>query len=130
MHVALGTAVRWKLLKVNPIEAVVLPKLKKREARALDAAQLAWYTDAARGAGLYEFLIVAAGTGCRRGELLALTCPDVNFSARVLWVSKSLEQTRAGLPRKADANREAAADRTCAVHCRYPQRHTGLEGAS
>jgi integrase len=97
LHTAFETAIEWGLIRSNPVIIKNLPKAEKKEARALDATQLAWYTAAARAAGLYEFLMVAAGTGCRRGELLALTWDDVNFLARVLSVSKSLEQTRAGL---------------------------------
>jgi integrase len=97
LHTAFQTAIVWGLIRSNPVIIKNLPKVEKKEARALDAAQLAWYTDAARAAGLYEFLIVAAGTGCRRGELLALTWDDVNLFARALSISKSLEQTRAGL---------------------------------
>ncbi|MEO8367962.1 MAG: site-specific integrase [Candidatus Solibacter sp.] len=35
--------------------------------------------------------------GCRRGELLALEWPDLNMTTGELIVSKSLEQTKAGL---------------------------------
>jgi integrase len=97
VHVALKTAVRWKLLKTNPGEGVALPKVTKREATALEADQLAKFLDAAKAQGDYELVMIGAATGCRRGELLALTWPDVDFSRRVLSVSKSLEQTRGGL---------------------------------
>jgi len=97
VNVALSTALRWKLIKSNPMAAVVLPKVTKREARALDPSQVAWYLDAARACGLYEFLMIDSATGCRRGELLALTWADVSFPSRVLTISKSLEQTKAGL---------------------------------
>src|SRR5262249_20436899 len=40
-HVALETAIRWKLLKVNPVDGVVLPRLSKREGKALDTTQIA-----------------------------------------------------------------------------------------
>lgn len=104
LHTAFNTAVEWGLIRSSPVIIKNLPKVEKKEARALDPAQLAWYTDAARTAGLYEFLMVAAGTGCRRGELLALTWNDVNFFARALSISKSLEQTRAGLRVKPTKN--------------------------
>jgi integrase len=35
-------------------------------------------------------------TGCRRGEVLALTWSDVDTVNRNLIISKSLEQTKAG----------------------------------
>jgi integrase len=73
----------------------------KTDARALDPTQLSWYIDAARACGLYEFLMIDAATGCRRGELLALTWPDVSFYSSVLSISKSVEQTKAGLRVKA-----------------------------
>jgi integrase len=97
VNVALSTALRWKLIKSNPMDAVVLPKVTKTEARALDPSQLTCYLDAARACGLYDFLMIDAATGCRRGELLALTWADVSFPLRLLTVSKSLEQTKAGL---------------------------------
>lgn len=104
LHVALETAIRWKLLKVNPVDGVVLPKLMKREGKALDAAQIASFLDAARAHGVYEFVMLAVTAGCRRGELCALTWADVDFNGRVLHVSKSLEQTRDGLRVKPTKN--------------------------
>lgn len=74
-----------------------MPKLVKREGKALDAEQIAGFLDAARAHGVYEFVMLAVTTGCRRGELCALTWADVDFNERVLRVSKSLEQTKEGL---------------------------------
>lgn len=97
VHVALETAVRWKLIKSNPVHGVVLPKAPKREGKALDADQLALFLDFARAEGIYAFLMIATATGCRRGELLGLRWDDIDFVGRALRVSKSLEQTKAGL---------------------------------
>jgi hypothetical protein len=40
---------------------------------------------------------LAAASGCRRGELLAIQWTDLDFDTGLLVVSKSLEQTKAGL---------------------------------
>jgi integrase len=109
VHVALETALRWKLVKSNPVHGVVLPKVKKREAKSLEASQLATFLDAVREHGIFEFVMIAAATGCRRGELCALTWADVDFNERVMRVSKSLEQTKEGLrvkPTKTEKPRE------------------------
>jgi integrase len=107
VHTALTTAIEWGLLKSNPCITKNLPKVRKREARALEPDQLIWYADAARAVGLYEFLMVAAGTGCRRGELLALTWTDIDLDHRIARVSKSLEQTRQGLRVKETKNQKS-----------------------
>lgn len=94
LHVSLDTAIRWKLIKTNPVDGVQLPKVEKREGVALDAGQLSTFLDAAKGQGLFEYLSFDMVTGCRRGELLAAQWPDVDFVRRELRVSKSLEQTK------------------------------------
>jgi integrase len=106
IHVALNTAVRWKLLKINPAAACQLPRLDRKEARALDPKQTEWLLSAAQGHWLYPIIVLALATGCRRGELLALTWPDVRLDSTpgVLAVSKSLEQTKAGLRIKTPKN--------------------------
>jgi integrase len=106
VHVALGTAVRWKLLQINPADACQLPRVEKKEARALDTDHVEWYLDASRGTYMYPILVLGAATGCRRGELLALTWRDVNSEADppTLSVSKSLEQTKNGLRVKQPKN--------------------------
>jgi hypothetical protein len=76
---------------------VLLPKLPKRKPTVLDEGKLRTLFDRARTTRLYPFLVLAAATGCRRGELLALQWPDLDFETGMLSVSKSLEQTRAGL---------------------------------
>jgi integrase len=94
---ALNKALTWKLIRSNPAVACSLPKIVKQEPKALDETQTAWYLAAAQGHWLYPILLVAAATGGRRGELLALTWRDVDMTSRFIRFSKSLEQTKAGL---------------------------------
>lgn len=97
VHVALQTAVRWKLLRFNPADAVVLPKAEHREAKAADRNEIKLLLAGARGHWVYPIIAVAVATGCRRGEILALRWSDIDFIDRVVTISKSLEQTKAGL---------------------------------
>ena len=60
----------------------------------LDQDELRRLFDQARTTRLYPFVVLATATGCRRGELLALQWPDLDFETGLLTVSKSLEQTR------------------------------------
>ena len=63
----------------------------------MDAGAVAAIFQAAEGTRLYPFVATTACSGCRRGELLALTWADLDFDTGLMTVSKSLEQTRAGL---------------------------------
>src|SRR5215467_2806390 len=63
----------------------------------MDAGAIGAIFQAAHGTRLYSFVVTAACSGCRRGELLALTWADLDISRGLTTVSKSLEQTRAGL---------------------------------
>jgi len=106
VHAALTTAVRWKLLRVNPAGACQLPKAQRKEAKVVEKDQLEWLLNAAQGHWLYPIILVASATGCRRGEILALTWADLDLKSEVAKVSitKSLEQTRAGLRLKPPKN--------------------------
>jgi len=94
---ALNDAVRLGLIRSSPAGAVKLPPTENKERRSLTPEELESYFAAAAGHWVEPILRLAAATGMRRGELLALTWSDINFSAGTITVSKSLEQTRAGL---------------------------------
>jgi integrase len=98
LYTVLSDADRLGILTVpHPManRRVLLPKLPKRRPAVLDESKLRTLFDRARNTRLYSFLVLAAGTGCRRGELLALQWPDLDFDSGMLSVSKSLEQTKA-----------------------------------
>jgi len=111
LRAAFNTAVRWRLLRENPAATCDLPPVEKKEAKALDPDQLEWYLDAARGHWLYPILLVASATSDRRGEVLALSWPDFHYVGAdlppgygVLEITKSLQQTKAGLRVKRPKN--------------------------
>ena len=98
LYTLLGDAVRLEHLPQNPMSdrRVKLPKRAKRKPAVLDPEMLGKLFDAAHGTRTYPFIVLAACSGARRGELCALTWKDVNFEKSTLSISKSLEQTRAG----------------------------------
>jgi integrase len=99
LFTSLGDAARLEHIPANPMvdRKVKLPKRPKPNPAVMDAGALGAIFDAAERTRLYAFVVIAASSGCRRGELLALTWLDINFETGVITVSKSLEQTKAGL---------------------------------
>jgi integrase len=98
LHTCLIDAVRLEHLPANPMAArkVKLPKRVKRNPAVLDPSMLAKVFQVAEGTRAYPFIVTAASSGCRRGELCALTWSDVNFEKGSLAITKSLEQTNKG----------------------------------
>jgi integrase len=97
VHVALETAVDWDLLRVNPASRCKLPPVPKREAVALDFSAARHLLESSRDHWLGDFLVVDTACGARRGELLALSWHDVGPDYCSITISKSREQTKAGL---------------------------------
>ncbi len=97
VHVALETAVDWGLVRMNAATRCKLPPTPKREAVALDFTAARRLLESCADHWLSDFLIVDMACGARRGELLALAWPDVALEYRSITISKSLEQTKAGL---------------------------------
>jgi integrase len=90
---AFARAIKWGLVATNPVTNSEPPKVKKHLAIALTPAQQAMLLESASGPWcMRTYLEVAAATGCRRGELLALRWSDI-VDGRAM-IARSLTQTR------------------------------------
>lgn len=96
LHKALEMAVKWRMIPVNPANAVEAPRPTRDEVRPIDETQSAWLIEAARGTRLYLPILLAVAMGMRRGEILALDWPAVDFSRGFLEVRRSVEETKEG----------------------------------
>jgi integrase len=96
LYTCLADAVRLEHLAAHPMadRRVKLPRRVKKEPPVLDEAMLGQLYAQARGVRAYAYIITAASSGARRGELCALTWEDVDFEKSRLAVTKSLAQIR------------------------------------
>jgi integrase len=97
LRVALNEAFRLDLIPVNPMLKVKLPSVEKKEAKSLTPEQIGALREVCRGDWTFVLVELAMASGARRGELLALTWADIDWGTRSLFITKSLEQTDAGL---------------------------------
>jgi integrase len=87
---ALRHAVRLKMIPAAPTAEVTKPKLAEREMRVLTDEEVKVFLAAARRSRHYALFALAVATGLRRGELLALHWPDVDFDAGTVTVRRTL----------------------------------------
>ena len=93
---AFSRAVKWGLVVTNPVTNSEPPRVKKHLAIALTPAQQSMLLVSATGPWcMRAYLEIAAATGCRRGELLALRWSDI-VDGRAM-ITRSLTQTRDAL---------------------------------
>ena len=97
LHRALARAVIGKQVFRNVASGVSPPKVPDKEVDILNAEQI---TDVLAKLGdhpFHDIVVVALGTGLRRGELLALQWANVDLEAASLRVVLSVEETKSGL---------------------------------
>jgi integrase len=109
LNVALNKAFRLDLIAVNPMLRVELPNAEAKDAFSLTMDQIQALRAACRGDWTFALIEVALATGARRGEILALQWADIDWATSTLTISRSLEQTKAGLRiKKPKSNKQRA----------------------
>ena len=98
LHRALKTARRWRLVSENAADEVDLPRpdatSRKRFLSAAECQKLLAIA-AEEGSRLKVPVLLMLETGMRRGELLALRWPDVDYKAKRVFVRRAIERTEA-----------------------------------
>lgn len=92
LHAALGFALRQEWIARNVADAVKLPKRRRPTLVTPTPAQMARLVDVAHGAGdrLQALWALAAYSGCRPGELLALHWDDLDLDRGAVTVRRNL----------------------------------------
>ena len=91
LHAALGQAQRWSWVFENVADHATPPRDEPAEMRPPTVGQVAQLLEfVARDPALHLYLTLAATTGARRGQLLALRWADVDLGGGSLSIQRSL----------------------------------------
>ena len=95
LNACLGAAVRTKRLAINPMESTTkVPSPGESDhGVALDEQQLRTLVQGFKGSALFAIVSVAAFTGARRNEILALRWSDLDPVNKTLRIERALEET-------------------------------------
>lgn len=94
LHSALKQAVMRQMIGRNPADAVKPPRTEKRPMVILDPTQVRAIIEATAGTEIGTLFLLAAHTGMRQGELLALRWQDVDLDAGRIEVNATLSRQR------------------------------------
>ncbi len=99
LNACLETAVRKGLVASSPMARVEkIPSAGEGDhGVALDADELQKLIDGFRGSPLFPIVALAAFTGARRSEILALRWGDFDLVNKTLRIERALEKTKSGL---------------------------------
>lgn len=93
MHSGEMRTLQWlMMLSVNPVDAVIPPRIARKEMHFLDAARSAALLRQLEDSPLHLPVLLALGTGMRRGELLACRWSDIDLDGGTLVVARTLEE--------------------------------------
>jgi integrase len=97
LHRMLGHAATWGVVTTNVAASVSPPPLPEGEITILTEVQIGATLRHLEGRTLRPIVSFLLGTGCRRGEVLALRWRDLDLDQGIVRIERSVEQTKAGL---------------------------------
>jgi integrase len=89
---ACGLAVRWRWLGENPCDRVLRPQYHAKRKDVWTPEQLHTFLEGSQEHWLFPLWHTLLASGCRLGELLALSWQDVDFAAGVIRITKTLQR--------------------------------------
>lgn len=92
IHSALADAVKLGLITNNPASNVSLPRVPKPEISIASDMDLAKLLAAIENSKYRIPILLAIGTGARRGEILALQWKDIGWELQTLTISRAFVQ--------------------------------------
>jgi len=109
LSMAFALAVRWAWLAASPCDKLDPPRYKPERKDVWTLAEMRRFLDGTRDHWLSPLWLCAIATGCRLGELLALTWDDVDWNAGTIAIDKSAQMIGGkrvtGTPKTASGNR-------------------------
>lgn len=96
ISMALKQAVKWGILKSNPCDLVELPRIRRKEMQALSPEQTQKFLQSLDDDDYRPLLIFAILTGMRPNEYLGLQWKDVDLSAAVVRVQRTMQRLPGG----------------------------------
>jgi integrase len=100
LHTVLGACLKsavWKgLIPSSPVDRVEAPSPGESDhGMVLDQEQLTALMQGFKGTALYPIVAVAAFTGARRNEIIALRWTDLSVENKTLTIARAVEETKA-----------------------------------
>src|SRR5262245_25781674 len=96
LHRVFGHAATWDAVPQNVAAAVNPPKVPDTELTILTEEQIGAVLQHLNGRTLRPVVSFLLGTGCRRGEVLALRWKDVDWDRSRIRIERSIAQTKKG----------------------------------
>jgi integrase len=110
LHRGLERAVKLEIASRNVAHVVKPPRVEYEEVEILTTDQVGDVVSRLDGHPLHPIVVFALSSGCRRGEICALTWGAVDLDKGSVKIEQSLEETAAGLrvkPPKSKAGRRS-----------------------
>lgn len=87
---ALSQALRWGMMKNNPMQLIKKPKQIKKEMRIWDKKELKLFLSAVKQHRVYIAFHLALSTGMRQSEILGLRWKDVDLTNATIQIVQTL----------------------------------------
>lgn len=130
LRIAMNRAIKLKVIDSNPCDAVDMPKVQKRAVCPLEPSECETLFAECQKHRLGDLMILAAMTGLRKGELLALEWSAVNLPECVLVVRQSLQEVTGAFEAKetkSESSRRVVTLGTIAVDALKRRRSKALD---